>query len=55
MRKIEVLKDIPIMGTTWVIKQGTAFKVEKFNSRYIYVSWNNCSLRLSRKDVKIIY
>ena len=54
MRKIELKYNTPIMGVG-VIPKGTAFKVEKFNSRYVYVRYGRCSLRLLRKDIKIVY
>lgn len=54
MKKIEITKDLPIMYCP-TIKAGTQFKVEKFNTRFVYVRYLNCELRLPRKDVKIIY
>ena len=54
IRKIEVIKDIPIMGCP-TIKTGIQFKVESNNAKFVYVTYLGCSLRLSLKDVKIVY
>ncbi len=54
MKKIEVIEDIRFIGVP-TLKAGTQFKVEKFNSRFVYVRYFNYSLRLSRKQVKTIY
>ena len=56
MRKIKVSHDVLVPG--WgLIKAGTAFKVQKFNKRFVYVELSSGSLlRLSRKsDCEIVY
>lgn len=56
MRKIKISHDLSIPG--WgVIKAGTAFKVQKFNKRFVYVELQSgAALRLSRKsDCEIVY
>lgn len=55
MKKIELAKDVPLMGVGITIPKGTSFKVEDFNSRFVYVRWKNNQLRLSRKDVVVKY
>lgn len=54
MKKIRLIKDLKIIGYG-TIKSGTEFKVEKYNTRYVYVDLNRCTLQLSRKDVEKIY
>ena len=54
MRKIELKDNVKVMGVG-VIPKGTAFKVEKFNSRNVYVDFMGCQLRLPRKNIKILY
>lgn len=55
MKKIELSHNINIPGYG-ILKEGTPFKVEKFNKRFVYVKLGNCELRLARKsDCKIIY
>jgi hypothetical protein len=53
MKKIELKQDTKIMGLG-TIPAGTQFKVESFNSRYIYVKANRCTLRLTIKEVNVI-
>lgn len=49
MRKIKISHDLMIPG--WgLIRKGTAFKVERYNSRFVYVLLaDRCELRLARK------
>ena len=54
MKKVELLKDMKIIGCP-TIKAGTQFKLENYNTRYVYVQYLGCSLRLSLKDVKVVY
>lgn len=54
MKKVRLIKDLKIIGYG-TIKSGTEFKVEKYNTRYVYVDLNGCALQLSRKDVEKIY
>ena len=54
MKKVRLKEDLPIMGVGKV-KAGTEFGVERFNSRYVYVKYLGCELRLSRKEVEVIY
>lgn len=56
MRKIKTKHDMNIPG--WgVIPSGTAFKVEKFNKRFVYVLVKDgVTLRLARKaDCEVMY
>ena len=54
MRKIRIKQDTRIIGVG-VIPAGTEFKVEKFNSRFVYVRYIGCELRLSRGTVEKVY
>ena len=54
MKKVRLIKDLYIMGYG-TIKSGTEFKVERYNTRYVYVKLNGCELQLSRKDVEKVY
>lgn len=54
MKKVKLLNDTYIQGYG-TIKAGTQFKVERFNSRYVYVKLGNCELQLSRKEVEKVY
>lgn len=56
MRKIEIKHDIMIPGWGY-IKEGTRYKVERFNKRHVYVKMvSGAILRLARKrDCNIIY
>lgn len=54
MKKIKLKKDLYIMGVKTLLA-GTEFKVDKYNSRYVYVTFIGCTLRLPRKDVEKIY
>lgn len=51
MKKIELKEDLKIIGYR-TLPKGTVFKVEKFNSRYIYVNVNGCTLRLTYPQIK---
>lgn len=51
LRKVKLAHDVEIIGFD-TIPKGTEFKVEKHNSRYVYVKYHNCELQLSRKDVE---
>lgn len=54
MRKIRLKEDMRVPG--WgLVRDGTEFKVEKFNSRYVYVRLGACSLRLARGQTETIY
>lgn len=56
MRKIRISHDLNVPG--WgMIPQGTEYKVERFNSRYVYVELNRgVELRLARKaDTETVY
>ena len=53
MKKIELKQDTKIMGLG-TIKAGTQFEVESFNSRYVYVKINRCTLRLTHKEINVI-
>ena len=54
MRKIRLKNDVKVMGYG-TIPSGTEFKVERYNTRYVYVMLGRCELRLSRKDVEKVY
>lgn len=51
MKKVKLKNDTKIIGYG-TIKSGTEFKVEKYNTRYVYVKLGNCELQLSVKDVE---
>ena len=51
MKKVRLKNDITLIGLGKVAA-GTVFDVEKYNSRFVYVKINNCSLRLSVKEVE---
>lgn len=51
MKKIRLKEDMNIIGYG-LLKSGTVFKVERYNTRYVYVKLGNCELQLSRKDVE---
>lgn len=56
MRKIAIKHDIQVPG--WgMIKEGTQYKVDKYNSRYVYIKLSeSTTLRLARKgDCTILY
>ena len=56
MKKIKISHDLNIPG--WgVIKAGTAFKVQKYNKRFVYVELQSGAvLRLNRKsDCETVY
>lgn len=56
MRKIRIRKDLNVPG--WgMIRKGTEFRVDRFNSRFVYVSLREgVNLRLARKaDCEKIY
>lgn len=54
MKKVRLKVDTKIMGYG-TIESGTEFKVEKYNTRYVYVRLGNCELQLSVKDVEKVY
>ena len=55
MRKITLKHDMQIPGYG-TLKEGTPFKVEKFNKRFVYVKLSNSTLRLARKsDCNVVY
>lgn len=54
MEKVELVNDISVYGVG-AIKKGTQFKVDVFNSKYVYVTYLDCTLQISRKDIKVIY
>ena len=51
MRFAELLEDFEIYGVKPMPK-GTQLKVAKSNSRYVYLRWNNCLLRVTPKMIK---
>lgn len=51
MKKIELKEDLKIVGYG-TIPKGTVFKVEKFNSRFVYVKINGCTLQLTYPQIK---
>lgn len=56
MKKIKLSHNVVVPG--WgLIKEGTPFKVAKFNKRFVYVTLQSGAvLRLSRtSDCKIVY
>lgn len=53
MRYAELLEDIKINGGP-LIPKGTKFEVAKSNSRYAYLQWNRCLLRIARSKIKAI-
>lgn len=54
MKKVRLKEDLYIMYFGKV-KAGTEFKVDRFNNRFVYVKYLGCVLRLSRKEVEVIY
>ena len=56
MRKIRLRHDVTVPGWGF-IPAGTAFKVERYNSRFVYVALReNVILRLARKaDCERVY
>lgn len=55
MKKITLKHDMYVYGYG-TLKEGTPFKVEKFNKRFVYVKLGSCELRLARKnDCNIVY
>lgn len=54
MKKVELKDHLILYGIGKVIPKGTQFEVVRYNSRYIYVKWNGCTLQLTRKDVNIL-
>jgi len=54
MRKIKLLNDTYIQGYGR-IAAGTEFKVERYNTRYVYVKLGVCELQLTRKEVEKVY
>lgn len=51
MRFAELLEDFEIYGAK-PIPKGTQLEVAKSNSRYVYLRWNNCLLRVTHKMIK---
>lgn len=51
MRFAELLEDFEIYGVKPMPK-GTQLEVAKSNSRYVYLRWNNCLLRVTHKMIK---
>ena len=51
MRFAELLEDFEIYGVK-PIPKGTQLEVAKSNSRYVYLRWNNCLLRVTHKMIK---
>ena len=54
MRKIRLKQPVTVMGVG-TIPEGTQFKVDKYNKRFVYVTFIGCQLRLSRILVEKIY
>lgn len=56
MRKIKTKHELKIPGFG-IIPKGTAFKVERFNKRFVYCKLNyGTELRLARKaDCEVVY
>lgn len=55
MRKIRVKNDMYIQG--WgTIKAGTEYKVDRYNTRYVYVMLKEgVTMQFGRKDVEKVY
>lgn len=53
MKVVEIVKDMPICGCP-VLKAETKLSVIKSNSRFVYVNYIGCELRLSLKDIKVV-
>lgn len=53
MKEVEVVTDIPICGCP-TLKAGTKLEVIKNNTRFVYVDYMGCELKLSVKDIKIV-
>lgn len=54
MRKVKLVNETYIPGYG-ILAAGTAFKVERYNMRYVYVNLGACELRLTRKEVEKVY
>lgn len=54
MKKVKLLKDTYIQGYG-TISAGTEFKVERYNTRFVYVKLTNGELQLTRKEVEKVY
>lgn len=52
-RYAESIEDIEIYGAK-PIPKGTQFEVAKSNSRFVYLRWNKCLLRVTHKQIKPI-
>lgn len=51
MKYVTLKNDLPIQGY-YTLKAGTRLKVNKYNSRYIYVDIDShCTLTLTYKDI----
>jgi len=53
MRFAELLEDFEIYGAK-PIPQGTQLEVARSNSRYVYLRWEKCLLRVTHKMIKPI-
>ena len=53
LRFAELLEDFEIYGAK-PISQGTQLEVAKSNSRYVYLRWHICLLRVTHKMIKPI-
>ena len=53
LRYAELLVDFEIYAAK-PIPKGTQFEVAKSNSRYVYLRWNKCLLRVKHKMIKPI-
>ena len=51
MKKVRIKEDIKIIGFGYV-RKGEIYKVEKYNSRFVYLNVCGCELRLSVKEVE---
>lgn len=54
MRKIKLKDDVYVPG--WgTVRGGTEFKVERYNSRFVYIKLGKCEFRLARSRVEKVY
>lgn len=53
LRFAELLEDFEIYGAK-PIPQGTQLEVARSNSRYVYLRWEKCLLRVTHKMIKPI-
>lgn len=54
MRFAELVEDIKLVYLNKTLPKGMQFEVAKSNSRYVYLLWNKCLLRVTQKQVKAI-